>query len=714
MNTTPLSDLKKRLSLDTLKLIPLKDDKSKAPTSRGAGYNKPEYVGLSDQEADSHLKGGGCLGLVIPAGWIAVDVDDQETGELVLNAIKKNRLHCHTAQTPRGFHFLFKDTGAVEKQRVKVLTSGGIVVDYRLSGKGYIVIPTMNTAGREWLLNVDTTPPLPSWLEPLRLAKDDEASLIPIRDGRRDDTFFQHSGRLRTILKDESKIQEVLSFMNANFTFPPMGDYDFQKAIRLEGRDTPSGYSHQTTSLDSPHFDTKALDPLQELELAITGDQGNARLLHKLLDGTYKWTDSGGGWFKWTGKKWQLIPETQAGTECQQKLLVEYNRLLTKSVQERDRRELYVKKVREVAKIKNVAQTLTTLKGFEDIAVDYEDFDGDPLLLNCKNGTLNLRTGDLLAHYPETLLTKALAVEYHPEATCPAWDKFLNEIMNGNQGDVDFLRRAVGYSLTGDTGERCFFTLHGSGANGKTTFLETLVTLLGDYADSVDFSTFIDSDGRDSSYKNAVLAKLKGKRLVIAGESKERKTLDSELIKKVSGKDTISARWLYGKPFTYKSQFKIFLATNHRPVIRDKSPAIWDRVKLIPFNVTIPPESRIRNLDTILTTKDELSGILAWAVRGCLEWQRLNGLRESESVRRATSIYQAEMDSVGAFLGENVTLETGSSTPVRELNECYSQWCNENGQREDKPELIQKLRDLGLKQTRTKDGRLWNGLRLKT
>ena len=269
------------------------------------------------------------------------------------------------------------------------------------------------------------------------------------------------------------------------------------------------------------------------------------------------------------------------------------------------------------------------------IAVQPTALDSNPWLLNCTNGTLDLHTGDLNPHRQDDMLTKCLPIAYDPDARCPQWVTFLEQAMQGNAELVVFLQRALGYSLTGSTREQCFFLLHGVTKTGKSTFLHIAKALLGPYGTQAEMSTFLHKD-RETVRND--LADLAGMRLVCAIESDEGKRLAEALIKQLTGgTDMIKARFLFEEYFEYRPQFKVFLATNHKPKVNPADDALWERVKLIPFEVQIPPDQRDKKLEAKL--RDELPGILAWAVRGCLAWQKDDSLREPEAVVHATQQY---------------------------------------------------------------------------
>jgi putative DNA primase/helicase len=290
-------------------------------------------------------------------------------------------------------------------------------------------------------------------------------------------------------------------------------------------------------------------------------------------------------------------------------------------------------------------------------------------------------------------------VAYDPQAACPTWERFLWRIIGGTNleddtedrgaGESDnrqaaddrakrligFLQRAIGYSLTGETREQCLFVLHGSGANGKSTFLEVLQTLLGDYAQSTPSASLLAKDRHDGIPND--IARLRGARLVTAVEIGQGRRLNEELMKRLTGQDTITARFLHAEFFDFRAEFKLFIACNHLPTITGTDHAIWRRIRLIPFTVTIPETEQDKDLPAKLQA--ELPGILAWAVRGCLAWQR-EGLGTPEEVKQATAGYRASMDQIGRFIEECCLVSQQVRIKASELYEAYKKWCDANGE----------------------------------
>jgi putative DNA primase/helicase len=338
------------------------------------------------------------------------------------------------------------------------------------------------------------------------------------------------------------------------------------------------------------------------------------------------------------------------------------------------------------------------------IPVRPDDLDAAPWSLNVLNGTLDLRTGHLRNHHREDLLTKLAPVTYEPKAKCPTWLAFLDRVMAGDKDLVRFLQRAVGYSLTGSAREQCLFILYGTGANGKSTFLGTISQLLGEYASSTPTETLLVKTG-GGGIPNDV-ARLKGARFVSAIEAEDGRRLAEALIKQMTGGDTMTARFLYGEFFEFLPEFKIFLAVNHKPLIRNTDHAIWRRIRLVPFTVTIPEAERDKDLPEKL--RRELPGILTWAVQGCLDWQR-EGLGMPAAVQRATAEYRAEMDVLDQFLAERCEVAASPAdtrrlrVKVSRLYAAYEEWCTAAGVRFPlaRPALSTRLKERGLEIKKT-------------
>ena len=342
-----------------------------------------------------------------------------------------------------------------------------------------------------------------------------------------------------------------------------------------------------------------------------------------------------------------------------------------------------------------------------EVPVMPEDLDASADLLNTENGTVDLRSGELREHRREDLITKIAPVAYRPGAAAPAWEAFLERVLPNAELRA-FVQRASGYSATGDTSEQCMFINHGAGANGKSTFQEAIATALGDYAMRAPTEMLLTK--RSGGVPNDV-ARLKGARFVAASETEEGRRLAESLVKDLTGQDTITARFMRGEFFDFRPTHKLWLSTNHKPEIRGTDNAIWRRIRLIPWSVTIPAAEQDKKLPEKL--HGELPGVLAWIVRGGLEWRR-GGLRAPEEVRWATVEYRTEMDVLAAFLDECCILRSDAMAFAKALYTAYKEWCEANGEHAEKQRRFgMRLTERGLRREKVGGLFRWYGIGLR-
>ena len=344
-----------------------------------------------------------------------------------------------------------------------------------------------------------------------------------------------------------------------------------------------------------------------------------------------------------------------------------------------------------------------------DLNVKTDHLDINPWLLNVENGTIDLRTGELREHRQEDMITKIAHVTYDKNADCPIWRNFLMEIMNYNAELLRFIQTAAGWAITGNTSEQSMFILFGTGANGKSTFLNTIMNLLGDYAIATPTETFMKKSGDQITND---IARLRGTRFVTTTEAEQGRRLSEPLIKQITGNDRMTARFLYGEFFSFVPTFKIFMATNHKPVIKGTDHGIWRRIKLIPFTNRIPEEKQDKNLEEKL--RGEASGILNWLLEGAQRWT-VERLKTPQIITSATDEYRGEMDVIGNFIRERCVQEPEASIRARELFKCYQDWCDDNNEHACSERFLGlRLKELGLEQKRLADGRYWKGIMVKS
>lgn len=309
------------------------------------------------------------------------------------------------------------------------------------------------------------------------------------------------------------------------------------------------------------------------------------------------------------------------------------------------------------------------------VVVRERDLDRDDWVLGLRNGVLDLRAGTLRPHRREDLITRIAPVEFDAAAACPIWDAFIDRVTGGNNDLARYLARVVGYCLTGSTQEQVLFFLYGSGANGKSTFLNVLRRLLGDdLAKQTSYETLaFKKHGRGSTND---LARLQGVRAVLTTEIEDGSQLDESLVKQLTGGEAITARFLYREFTEYDPKFKLLIAGNHKPVIRGDDDGIWRRVHLVPFTTTIPEGERDPCLLEKLLT--ELPGVLNWAFAGCIEWQH-GALRPPKAVVDAVAEYRSDSDLLGQWVAECCEDGPEKSVGAADAYDSYKWWALRDG-----------------------------------
>lgn len=469
--------------------------------------------------------------------------------------------------------------------------------------------------------------------------------------------------------------------------------------------------------------------PASEEKIHLT-DLGNARRFAIQHEGKALYTMAR-GWMVWNGKKWEE-DRTGGAMRLAKKTVNELHRDYERADAQRLAADRAIRTAQEQGDEAAITAALVARDKATELADDLlkfalkcqgrsrieavialalsepeikalaEDFDNDPWLLNCQNGILDLRSGELGEHNPRALMSKVAGAPYQPGAACPTWLAFLNRIFNGDQELISFLQRAAGYSLSGHVGEQCLFFLYGTGANGKSTFTNALQDALGDYAMKTRAETLMVK--RQDSIPEEI-AQLAGVRFMLAAELGEGQQLNESLIKDLTGGDKLRGRKLYHDSFEFYPAAKPWLYGNHKPIIKSTDEGIWRRPKLIPFEVTIPESERDPNLSQKL--RAELPGILAWAVAGCLEWQRA-GLRPPAKVSAATAQYRAEQDLIASFLDECCIINSLATVTAGDLYKAYQGWARENGMEKQtlsNVKFSRQLTEKGFNVAKTADGK---------
>jgi putative DNA primase/helicase len=404
-------------------------------------------------------------------------------------------------------------------------------------------------------------------------------------------------------------------------------------------------------------------------------DLGNARRMVHAHGTDLRYCAARGGWRVWDGRRWV----TDQTGEVMRRAKCTATDILAEAAQEKNESRRH-----ELAKHALASEREGALRAMVSLAesepgvpMQSGELDADPWLLNVLNGTLDLRSFELRAHDRRDHITRLCPVEFHPRARLAEWERFLRDATGGDDEFAAFLQRAAGYSLTGDTREEKLFFLYGEQASGKSTFVEAIKAILGDYSATANFDTLLRR--RESGPRNDI-ARLVGTRFVSCVEVDEGQRFAEGLVKQITGGDTITARLLYRENFEYKPTFKLWLAANHAPRVSDGDEGMWRRVLRVPFTNSIPPERRDPRVKALLTDANRSGpAILAWAIAGCAAWQE-HGLGVPEAVARSTSAYREEMDHVREFLDDRCVVERSAHVAFASLYSAYSQWCRQAGE----------------------------------
>jgi putative DNA primase/helicase len=511
--------------------------------------------------------------------------------------------------------------------------------------------------------------------------KNDTLGLAGSREGSRNEEMRDYVWRLvhtRGMREDEIRLLARTKWENTE-----QGDHPFPWEEAEAMIDRALG----KVELQSPVEDA---DELVEFAANLHHtDMGAAEWIVRLygdnLRYCYKWRR----WLVWDGKRWTMDGEAQAMELAKQAVRKLQHAGL--SIPDDTKRPALVKWALGLERHDAREKALADARSSLPIAAD--DLDRDPWLFNCANGTIDLRTGELRPHRREDYITKLSPFDYLPDAQCPAWVDHLRHIHDGDQEMVDFLQRAFGYSISGVTDERILFLAYGGGANGKTLTHETIAMVLADYALRASISVFLQKER--GGVPNDVAA-LRGARFVYASEPDQGKRLAEGTIKDLTGGDTISARFLHGEFFTFKPACKLWLGTNHRLTVRGTDEAIWDRIREIPYVVSIPRAKRLPREAMLEIFQREGSGILAWLIQGCLAWQR-EGLKMPQKVVEATNAYREEQDALGMFLAECCERRKGAQCAYATLYQVYQEYCEEMGDEPCKRKgFTTRLREKGI------------------
>lgn len=512
-----------------------------------------------------------------------------------------------------------------------------------------------------------------------------ESSMVSV--GERNASLMRLAGSLRRLGMPKDELEFALHGFNRKICQPPLPEAEILAVLESVMR-----YPVVIASLSDTLTDT-----------------GNAERFANHWHESLRYVPKLKTWMQWNGDSWKI---DESGLV--QELAKQTANLISAeadAIRDPDMAKAVKRHARSSLNRRKLIDMVETAASIPRLQVEVGEIDADKMLLGVTNGGVELATGSFRAIRFNDYLTKRAAVSFDPAAACPVFEQFVRRILGDDDELVSFVQRAIGYTLTGRVDEQCLFFLHGSGANGKSTFLNALRDVLGDYSIYTAPETLMPRGGTGAS-PSSDLARLRGARLVLSNEVEEGSHMAENLVKQVTGGDPIVARYLHKEFFEFQPQLKLWIAGNHLPVVKGNDEGIWRRIKLIPFNVTIPAAERDPDLPRKLLA--ESAGILNWAIQGCLDWQKM-GLRPPAVVTGAVREYRDEMDIIGQWLDDECVIDPGKSIRAQLLYDNYRTWAEKGGYRPmSQNAFARKLETRGVAtKRRTSSGRVYDGLDLR-
>jgi putative DNA primase/helicase len=640
--------------------------KKDCPSPGKHPHGKHAHHGLKDATTDggaiAKWFSNGPINIGIRTGTesrlVVLDVDPDHGGN---ESLKKLGVLPNTPRVQTGSggqHYFFKHPGGNIRNSAGTLGPG---LDIRADG-GYVVAPpSLHTSGNEYKWLVDARVPLadmPRCLLQTSTGKKAKTTAHrersqTIKEGERDNTLASLAGTMRHRGMGFEAIYAALREENQAHCVPPLSDADVERIARSISSYEPA---HKRFNLT---------------------DAGNGERFAAQHGDKVRYCWSWGKWLYYDGKRWNI----EIGAEKANHLAVRTARSIAREADDlaHDERGNYLKWSHQSESTTRLTGMLQAARAVRPIAAYGSQFDTNTWLLNCLNGTVDLKTGELRPHNPNDMITKLAPTQHDPQARLKMWDDFLGTATGDDASLREFLQVAIGYGTTGSTAEEKLFFIHGPTASGKSTFLEAVKATLGDYAQTANFESFLQRQ-QIGGVRNDI-AKLNGARMVISIELEEGKRLAEGLVKMLTGGDTVSARFLYKEEFEFVPQFKLWLAANDAPKVNDNDEALWRRILRVPFENEIPKEDRDPKVKAILRdTKAAGPAILAWIVEGCLKWQQ-KGLVVPESIEGSTEEYRQSQDPLRDFFDDECEFDSEAYVPVTELRAAYEQWAKDNGAR---------------------------------
>ena len=644
--------------------------------SNSASKNIEQIKGWWAKWPDANI--GIATGVV--SGILAVDVDcnGDKHGDLSIKEWESQHTplpRTWISQTGSGgYHCFFKCTDSSLKNRAGILEG----VDIRANG-GYIVAPpSLHICENryEWKRRPGEVPlaSLPAEFDAL-IKSNKQQLYYPtvINEGMRNDTLFRLACSLRAKGLSEIAVLSAIKEENRMRCSPPLEDHEIERIVQSASR-YPPGSSVK-------YSEPSVTDSLAELHPEKNSryswnDIGSSNLFADWYKRTARYVPERKQWYIYDGKAWREdTGNLQVMELCKE--LADKLMLYALGINDEQQRQAYIGFVKRWQIRRNRETILKDAASVYPVLIS--EFDSNPDLFNCLNGTVELKTGAFRSHNPEDMLSKISGVSFDPKAVSSRWERFISEVLSEDPERAMYLQKAAGYALSGDTQYETLFILYGpTTRNGKSTCMETILSMMGEYGKAAqpDILGMKQNMGRNAPSED--VARLSGARLVNISEPDKKLVLSSAMVKTLTGNDTLNARFLHENSFDFKPQFKLFINTNHLPAVTDMTLFNSGRVIIIPFTRHFEEQEQDKQLKRKLSEPNNLSGVLNW----CLEGYRLlneQGFAMPDSIRAATDEYRYDSDKVGQFAEEMLIKDPQSEVRTSEVYGQYQQWCEHNG-----------------------------------
>ena len=694
--------------------------KSKEPVG-SAWQNKPKSPELVLLE---HRQLGNNIGLINGSlsGIVDVDLDCEEAVVLSRLFLPEALAEFQHDGNSRG-HMLFRTPNAGKTQQFKCPDTGSTLVELRSTGSQTMLPPSVHPSGHALrFTEIKDTAGAVGFEELTTCVQRIAACSLVAQNwqaGSRHNLALGFSGMMMKAGFDQDLAHNVVRTI-CDFT----GDAELEDRLNAvattyaQDASTVSGYGIMADVLgvntagkiaqwlDLSAGNTDVIEVDHDVPAVLTATNEDEITEERMAEALTRWANNRAvyvhekkQWYLWDGLVWRPDPSNAVRL-----LMSEFLSVAHGSQRQNRRFEDALRRFESLNKIKNTLELAQPR-----LAKSITEFDKDPMLFAAGNTWIDLKTGKPVTPKPNMLVSLQSSVRYDPEADCPLFKSFLCEIFLNNDALVRFVQRTVGYSLTGRIDEQCFFPMNGEGANGKSTLLNILSKLLGEYSKTAAAATLM-ANQREGVGDD--LVHLAGARMITVSETDKDQSLAEAKLKRMTGGDEITARALYGRYTTFTIIGKIFVATNSLPRVNGRDHGIFRRFQIIPFNRTFTPSEQDKALPEKLEA--ELSGILNWAIEGCLDWQE-QGLNPPQIVQDQRDHYQQDMDTVGKFVDAQLVLDPASRIKSSELYQEYRLWCQRMGysQQDDKQFKASMLRIEGIRDGRTKAGRHFAGVRYR-